>query len=298
MKKAIGRILVLVLLIFLGLGAYLTVYKISKNEMGLVYNLRTKKLVTVFKKPYNFVWQGGCPVFFSIEKINLKRSKIFDLKIPLPLLENIKSDFYSLKFPVNLVYQLDQNSFFDYQKLGDGSLGLEADLKKILEGSWSKYLKSYFVPVYLRSKIIKDEDLLFKKIFSYLKKELQLIGINLIKLNVVGEIPYPPKKIYELGFFHLDKMRKIWEDEQGQMTLLHNKFKRDRLANEELYQKLSKMTEIIRDNPDILKYLYIDKIADKVKVLISPNNLEIPFETGLGRDNSKVPETREIDNLK
>ena len=66
----------------------------------------------------------------------------------------------------------------------------------------------------------------------------------------------------------------------------------------ELYlEKLTKVSSIIKDNPQILKYIYIDKMGDNIKVIISSDKTGIPGF--LGESNDINPGVKgDVDNLR
>jgi len=297
MKKLFFRFFFLILVIFLSGVLYLSIFKVKSNEIGMVYDLRTGFLVSTFKKRYNFVWQGICPFYFTIRKLFLQKSEFFDLELPLPSLEKIQSNIYSVKIPVNFIYKIDREVFFDYEKLQNGGAALSSHLKELLTGFWSQELLKYFDKRYERKRLIADQENLLKKVTKELKKELQLIGINLIKVNIVGNISYPTIETYLSGFQHLKKLRDLWQRDEYQNQTLQAEIKQDNLRKQENYKNLKEISKLIQDNPNLLKYIYINKISDKAKVVVAPPNLEVPFkleENNLDSKNIK----REIDNLK
>jgi hypothetical protein len=57
------------------------------------------------------------------------------------------------------------------------------------------------------------------------------------------------------------------------------------------------MSGIIRQNPDILKYIYIDKLGGNVKVIISPDKTGITLDVDKASAEKPVKESS-VDYLK
>ena len=79
---------------------------------------------------------------------------------------------------------------------------------------------------------------------------------------------------------------------------LRNSLEKDKIASEAYYEKLSRIGNMIKDNPEILKYIYIDKLAGNIKVIISSEKNAMPVIFGQDQDVKDSDLKKEIDNLR
>jgi len=70
---------------------------------------------------------------------------------------------------------------------------------------------------------------------------------------------------------------------------------REKLENESRQNYYSSIAKLIKSDPDLLKFIYIDKIAGNVKVVISSDKDLVPdIFTG----KTETVKSKEIDNLR
>jgi len=63
------------------------------------------------------------------------------------------------------------------------------------------------------------------------------------------------------------------------------------------------ISNLIKSNPDILKYIYIDRLAGNVKLILSSDKSGMPFGMSLNEDLDKTGKSKnaakeEINNLR
>jgi hypothetical protein len=291
-KDLIKNLFILIILLGLIYGGYFSVIFLEKDELGIVKNLTNKEIIKVFNKEKNFIWQGSAKTFYSVYKIPLKDVVNFDIVINIPGLEIIGDSVYSIKAAVTLTYELDRVAFFDYKSLNQHSEKLHLILKKYALKSFEKEILKFLKPAY-NNKALKDNiTSIMENIIEDISVKFKIIGINLKTFTLNGDIIVPDKFLVYEGFVFAKELRKIEIENKKKINILESNIKRDKIIDEKFYDKLKRVSDIIKLNPDILKYIYIDKLSDNIKLIITPD--------GIPNDiiNYSKDQGKEINNLK
>jgi len=158
----------------------------------------------------------------------------------------------------------------------------------------------FLSPVYQREILAAKMGEIIDTATKSVAAESSPIGIIIENASRAGTAFLPERIVVNEGILHAADLRRM--DKNLQMDLIGAKAKveREKVRNEQLYVKLREMSRIIRDNPDILKYIYIDKIADDVKVILSSDASGMPrmIERELEQTPAKKTKPREINNLR
>jgi len=299
MRKFIKRLLIFILVAVLVYIAWFSFVIIEKGTIGTLRDTRSNKIVRLLFQRYNFVWQGSLPWIFSVQKIPSSRNAIIEVKVPIPPLESLTDNQYHGKISVNLLYRIMPDKFFDISKLEDDGKALDSVVSRYVDGYVQREIYDYLVPLYRLNEIRKNNDIILKNAHDKLKEKFESIGLSIIKFDFIGSLTFPDMKTYYSGLTHINELRKIAKINEKELKLLRNKLKRDKILNEQQYNKLLEISKIIKENPDMLKYLYIEKMADNVRVIISSDSSGYPLD--LGKKEEKKQETTttgEIDNLR
>jgi len=298
MKRIIKTILILLLFIFSVLFMMVSVKNVEKGKVYLVEDLNSGKIVSCHREGYNFIWMSVIPWQYSVYEVSLNRSLFHEVLISIPSLQNLKGDFYSIRVPVNLVFKIDPERIIDISKLDNNLDLLYHDLKRIANGLFASEMNKFIFPVYSRKKVYDNFELVFSKTESGLKKSCNAIGIDLVAMERAGVVSAPDNRNYVDGLRHLSAMRELEKENEKQVSILKNRLIKQKLSDSQLYAKLYKMSEIIKNNPDILRYMFIEKMADNVRVIVSQDNKLLPAINSLEHVDKKSGDNREIDNLK
>ena len=83
-----------------------------------------------------------------------------------------------------------------------------------------------------------------------------------------------------------------------QEILLTKKLIKERYENELYFEKLLKVSSLLKDNPEILKFIYIDKMGDDIKVIISSDKTGMPSMFSEDSNGTKPDVKGDVDNLR
>lgn len=227
--------------------------------------------------------------------IPLNSSSNVDIVIPVPPLESIKSDHYSIKIPVVINYTLNPEQLtLDLNRLYLEKSYLSQQFVIRLSGSMKDAISRYLYPYYqynaLQANIRKELSVAIDNV----KESFARDGI-IIKEVTPGIIYVPDYTVYTEGKKFLlelltqEKLRTI------QLNALQQKLKEDELKNARYLEHLEKISRIIAKNKDILKYIYIDKLADNVRVIVTSDK-NIPLDIDSGSESESLK--KDFDNFK
>jgi len=93
-------------------------------------------------------------------------------------------------------------------------------------------------------------------------------------------------------------MRDLDFSNKKQEILLSKKLIKDKHENELYFEKLLRVSSILKDNPEILKFIYIDKMGDDIKVIISSDKTGLPAMFNESSDGTKPGVKGDVDNLR
>ena len=231
----------------------------------------------------------------KINYIPLNGSCDVDIVIPVPPLELIKSDHYSIKIPVAVNYTLDAKRLtLVVQKLYADSQYMPLQLQKRLLDKITENLKKYLLPYYqynlLQANIQKELVLAI----AHVKESCAKDGI-LINEVITGTIYIPDYAVYIEGRKFLNELLQQEKANTLRLNAVQQKLKENEINNAQYLEYLEKMSKIIAKNKDILKYIYIDKLADNVKVIVTSDR-NVPLD--LANESESESSKKDFDNFK
>ncbi|MFC1669884.1 hypothetical protein ACFL20_05775 [Spirochaetota bacterium] len=300
MKKFIIRFILFLVVILIVYLLFMLVPNMSvkENNIGIVEDLRSNNIVKIFYGKNNLILESVMPWWFSIYKMPVKRSKIFDIGIPIPPIDKMKDHQYSVRMTIQGVYEILPEKFYDISSLKDNGRHLNRVIHVIINAMMFKELDMYFTPSYRGFALHKNRDTIISNVRDNLRERLQKIGLNLISFDIAGKVVIPDNATYKEGVRHFRDIRRIDKNSEKELRKLKKVLEQKRLQNKELYKKLSQLSGIIKTHPYILKYMYINKLADNVKVIVTSDKSGIPLDLDRFPKSKKNDKKQEIDNLR
>lgn len=284
MKRLLNILLIILLT---GAGIYL-VYScyvsIDEGSLGLVEDKQTGEYEELLDSGNHLVLKNVLPDRLAVHRINSICNDQLALIIYMPSLVDLQNDAYAVKITVSAGYEIvpEQVAFNMNELLRDEGF-LRKEISRRLEVKFQGILGKYLAPQYRPEQIkefLAGNDTVVKGVFSDLCREM---GLTYKSFSIEG-VPIVPSLA-------------IWNDGErsyGEFRQLRDKARRNeednryRLANQNLeqnayYDHLRMMSSIIQSNPEILKYIYIDKISkiNSVNLSVAGN----PFPLWLDKSN-------------
>lgn len=278
-------------------GLYFSLYKSGKEEIVVLKDIKNNKVIQVYTSSYNFIWQGVMPLHYAVVKMPVKNSALINIQITIPSLSSLNDESYIIKLPANISYQIDKNNLPDVSYLSS-KLDVE---NYIIEKSLiisQTILMKYLEPVYDKNVILKNEKAIVEALSSELSRKIVSLGIVLDKIEFISPGYYPDNKLYKEGLIQNKEMRDLDFSNKKQEILLSEKLIKEKHENELYYEKLLRISSLLKDNPEILKFIYIDKMGDDIKVIISSDKTGLPAMFNESSDGTKPGVKGDVDNLR
>jgi hypothetical protein len=300
MKKFFLKTIVLVIVVGIAYVLFMSVGKIDKACIRVTENLRTKKVMGIvrpFAGSWAFAWQGSFPWWFQVSDVPARRTADFRIRIAVPELANLKEDYYHIWVPLHVTYRIDATRFSDASRIGDSGRGVDDMVKKYFENELKSEMEQYLTPAYQREALAAQVTAMFERAGKSAGEELAASGLKLAGARISGAVILPDRQVYNEGIMHAADLRKMDKASEKDLRELRSVMEREKIRNGQFYVKLLEISKIIKAYPDILKYIYIDKMGPNVKVILSPDSSGVPQML----EKEKTPakgKPREIDNLR
>ncbi len=290
-------------LIFTGavaFGAWLSLIKVRPDELAVLEDHRRERVLAIQGEGIRFMWQGCIPVVYRVYILPLTSSQTWDASIPISSLERYEKPYFRITVPIQLSYTIVQAQVSDLNLLISGGKKLDADLRKYVLAYLSDEINSIMTHGYQREAVVSRIEPAVARVTEKLRSIYKEKGILIDGIAAVGPARLPGNDEYVRAVNELAELDRVKFENEKSLILLNQKIKEDRLWNTEQYTKLREISKIIRDNPDILKYIYIDKMSDNVKIIISSDKTGLPLslDAGLNESGQVQSKNREIDNLR
>ena len=270
-------------------------YRLEADEYGLIKD-HDNRIITGFKNRYNFIWQGSLPWKYKIEKVGLKNSSLFNVTIQIPSLSSLTDDIYFIRIPLNVSYRINRDNLPDISYLSD-KIQMDKYISDIASGICTTMFMDYIEPQYTRERFIVEQKRLNDDIAAEINIKLASLGIVAEKLEFILPGYYPDTKLYQEALVRNREMRDLDFSSKKQEIMMKKQLLKEKSEFEFYFEKLSKVSALIKDNPQILKYIYIDKMGDNIKVIISSDKTGIPGFLGESNDNNPGIKG-DVDNLR
>jgi regulator of protease activity HflC (stomatin/prohibitin superfamily) len=285
--------------IVLGVYVYMTsVIRLGEGEFAVSRDAGTGEHI-ISHPGLNFLWQGAIPGRLTSIRYSRRAAQVLEIKIPIPALVELKNDLYSVAVPVSLVFDIDSRRLsIDPATLGADKNAPGTLLKKALEGYLAREMAVYLEPVYNRAGLLQAGEAIIEKAMDSLASQAGKLGIALVSFEIPGRITVPDDRTYYEGVLYLRDLRELERANKKDLVIFKHALEKERQARRDFLEKLGEVSKLVKGNPDLLKYIYIDRLAGNVKVIITPDKSGMPLGLEFNEKADAGPKKGEIDNLK
>ena len=299
MKKLIKTILIIILVVAAGYFTYSCVVFINDGTIGIAEDTSDNVVLQVVEPGMNIIWQSIIPGRVKVYRVPIKDSSFADISVDIPPLGNLESRYYEIKIPLVFQYSLSPgNISFDPGELKDGKKYINNTIKRIAAAEIDKEFSRYLTPAYNRGMLVLRSDELIESAFERIIKRSSSLGIELSDLSLSGNVSFPERSVYYEGVRYYNELRQLEKDNKKEMIRLQNELKKQSLTRGKYLEKLKEISALVKGNPELLKYIYIDKLGDNVKVILSSERGGVPFGLPLDEMKDDGATTGDIDNLR
>jgi cell division protein ZapA (FtsZ GTPase activity inhibitor) len=301
MKLIRGFFIILVLLVLLA-AAFLVYHQLDENEIGVVLEKDTRTTVDVFRNSRNAVWQGLFFWNYDIAKLPLRHSFTREIEVPLPGLETFDNDLYAISFEVLAVYAVDRQNFADFSLLEAKADPLDDRIGDILAGAYARAMREYLYPLYRPEELRDSFTGIHESVRPLVEARLAELNVSLDSLELNSLPVVPGMNVFSEGLQHRRELRQIELDNELKTSRFQQRVAQEQTRYEQYRAHLRKLSDIIEENRDILKYIYIDKFSgdSKVEIPLSDTGMPSFFRDGTEKprpEPRKAP-SGDLDNFK
>jgi len=292
--KALLKIIICLALIYLFI---FTFYRTGDNRVGVLKDAVTGDVAGIFTEKYNFVWQGALPWKYAIEVVDTNTSAIINARILLPELTRLEDDSYGIRVPFSITYRIDGKNPPDKKYFKSGE-ALNSYVNEFINAICASVMADYLTPVYKRDIIVKEEKEIYGRMAESLVEKLKDAGIICDRIEVISRGYFPDERLYSEALSYCKELRQLdFSTIKNDITMKKRLIEERRSYNAYLEQ-LHSISSLIKENPDILKYIYIDKMGGNIKVIISSDKTGLPYMIGSPVDDRNTELKGDIDNFR
>lgn len=296
--KFLFKLIILIIIagaLYAGAASY---YPVHRGMIAVVSERTSGHAVHIFDSETKFVPYRPLFWLYTVAVRPKEKTVTCDLSFSIPSLKGLKGDFYSIQIPLAAVYSVDPSGLTDLSLLDSFPSALEKRVTADLKTTFGRSIQDYLSPVYRGENIILKKSEILDIVKSEVSADLKDGGLSLLKLEYAGPISFPDQKVYAEGLRNLDELRRITIANEEEILRTKNKLSLDSQKMHDLYERYRTMSGIIKENPDILKYIYIDKIGADLKVIISSDRSMFPLFLNDKKMDAQKSTSGEIDNLR
>ncbi|HOO71864.1 MAG TPA: hypothetical protein PK926_08875 [Spirochaetota bacterium] len=297
MKIFFRNILILLVVLIFIYGALFCFRIVQDRKAVFVRDIRDGTIVKVLTHGYGFSFEGGMPWWFTLNEVSLERNFSHEFFLSIPALEELNDARYQIRIPVRMHFIINSDSPAAQEYLLKGEKGIDEAVTVCLRSLLGNEIGPFLAPTYRRDALYYRQHALEGDIVKKISGEVAKLGIEGASFSMPGGMFLPDMSSYWEGMRHLDNLNKLKRKNEIDTEILNGRLKQENLSNEEYYKRLSRISSLIKENPELLKYIYIDKLSDKIKLVNSIDTLDI-----LGVFNKQKTDTEaskgDIDNLR
>jgi hypothetical protein len=278
--------------------SYACVLRMGPEEFAVMEDRQTGEY-SLLHSGWAFEWQGVYPGRIRVMRFQKRSAESTVIGLSIPAVEELKSERYVIKIPVSFTLHVDPRALsVAPEKLASQKNAIASFAGQALGGYLSKEASAYLEPVYNRNGLSQAQGDIVKKAGEKWIGFLGRAGIDVTSFEISGSVSLPDERLYYEGVAFLRELRELERSEKKELVALKGSLEREKLRRQEFMDKLTETSRLLKTNPDLLKYIYIDKLAGNVKVIIAPDKSGMPFGMNFAEPTGKPGQREEIDNLK
>jgi len=311
-KKFFAFVFIITIIASAGYFAYSSVKFAPKGQILVAYDNSEKRIIALsgngwIVAPYAVI--PGRVQFYSIEP-----DGFFEVECSLSLgeLDILDDPAYNVSVTLVLNYTVDSKVYVpSSSQLKDPSGAIVGRLQSELKSEFADVINPYLEPPFDSEKLTLNWDDILLAIEKKIRERAIKYGIDVTSLKAQTILQVPSREMYEYGISLRNDLMELRKKHLIERENLNNALNLKSVETGKYYEHLQKISDIIATNPDILKYIYIEKLAPNVKIIAPINSNGYAF----GLDNidesekdvkklekSDKPESKdkdgEVDNLR
>lgn len=300
MKQSLRKAIAVLVALAAGYVLFFSIVMLDSKVIKVIQDLRTGSIVTIVRPLFwrvSLAWQGAFPWWFLVSEVSTTRAVDFQATIVIPGCEELKKEIYHVRVPVRLKYRINPGRFTDGARLADNGRGVDELAGEYIRMGLQRELGPFLGPLYQPEVLAAQVEGALANAYDTVYRDCTERGIDLVEAKLTGLAMIPDRALHLEAIQHAANLRAIDNMLEKDLIEERNRVTRQKISNEQFYEKLREMSRLIAANPELLKYIYIDKMAGNVKLILSSDSTGVPGL--LEADKSlKKGKKKEIDNLR
>jgi len=293
--KTFFKIFFLLLAVVAAYTAFTSYVPVRNGMLGIVIDESSGNVVYSVTEGQRFILYNALWWKYSVEKVPLKNSFTKDIRVDIPTLRELKSDVLAVIIPMKTDFSVNLLELYDLNLLKNAAEGAKKNIENELKAGLNLSIRDYLAPVYKSDAIKNEKEAILAHLKESISAEFAGKGIIIDDLKYADVISLPDDRRYEEGIAHLETLRRAFAENDRKLIELKGQLERNAMSMELLHNKYREMSLIIRDNPDILKYIYIDKMAPNLRLIVLSDKSAFP--AFLGENEKKEQKTVADENI-
>lgn len=303
MRRSLFQLVVVLFIAAAAYSAFMAYHRIGADRLGVVVDRLDGSVVRIIAGSdggYALVWQAAVPWRYRVAVLPVQRTSGHTVRMSIPELENLDKDYYDLSQPLRIQYRIQTARFFDLPRLRENAKELDRYVNEVVQTSITREFFPFVSPGYRREELMNQRDALILAAAAVARQKLETHGLELMGIDSAGPLTLPVYRVYQEGLTQAAELRKLDRQAALDLVRLKGRLDQERLETAHWYDRLKGLSTILKDNPDILKYIYIDKMGGNVNVILSSDSTGLPRM--LEETDRPVPPLRAkkkpVDNLR
>lgn len=284
----------------LAVGAFFTVKYVKKDKIAIVIDNRNSMVDAVLSPGVSFVLRGIDYKNVSLKYFQDSGVKNFTVKIMIPQLSDLNDDTYAIIIPVDVSYVI----ISDKIKLTLSDLKndfVKERLNRLILAEFSSAINKDLDKGYDPNKVEGIFEKYEKDIFENVSSKSEFYGLKIKKIQRSGNVSFPSLDVYNAGIDYKIELIELEQKKKLEKKRIDNSLELNNYRYDNYIENLKKMSKIIKENPLLLKYIYIDKLAGTIKIDLPVDSSGYPLnmnERSLDAEMKNSNNAEEIDNFR
>ncbi|MCL2025496.1 MAG: hypothetical protein FWG92_01675 [Leptospirales bacterium] len=274
--KVFLKILFLLLVALSGYTAFTSYNPVREGMSVIVIEESSGNAVYAATEGQRFILYKAFGWKYSVETVPLRDFLTRNIRIDIPALKDLKDDTFAVIIPLKADFSVNLPELYDLNLLKNAAEGVKKSIENELRAALNFLIGDYLSPVYRDDIIRRERETILTHLKESVSAEFAGKGIVISDLKYTSPVSLPDDKRYEEGVLHLGTLRRVFIENDKKLEELKGQLERNAMSMESLHNKYREMSLIIKENPDILKYIYIDKMAPNLKLIISSDKSALP----------------------
>ncbi|MFW5808763.1 MAG: hypothetical protein ACOCWH_06890, partial [Spirochaetota bacterium] len=225
-----------------------------------------------------------------------------DVSVPLPELTLLDDPVYTIRYGISVYYELEEDDFNPTKSfMSEPEKIIQSAVTQLASDAFTELMSDYVTEGYFPDRIQEDWTGLKSTFLTRVRKGGEQYGVRITQISEETVPRIPDDDMYQYGISLRDDLLELRRRHAIEVETIQHSLDVKKIQTEQYYGELQKISDLISQNPDLLKYMYIEKLGENVQVILPQGMSGYPF--GLDRraevENTAQEQSsdEDVDNL-